>query len=307
MRIVSALIVGVLILADPRLATAAQSGIQRELFLAPKDLWIMHSDGSSKLYGPSSNSAAWSVGQWNIPRELPPFEDRVTQNEFARVMIERDGTISLSQFADALTCNKTYTRGIRDVHEFDLLLRPNNAATPGYPQATTNAPARLSALSHIYHTIDVEPISVEIVDRSCSVTKTTFLTAIVLSNSLSRQTLFYQVRLGVVDLTRASRLSALERPFWFAKGTDLRSGHSGYYGYDDTITSYGQEPVMLRTWSKYALDVLPRLTELLREGADVGLDQNLADWTISGTYYGQIAWGHLRATSQWRSFSFIVE
>jgi len=291
----------------PLRSAAAAPPAGRELFSPPTGFWIMRSDGSNALYGPTSASADWTVAQWNIPTELPTFQNGVTQNQFARVSIEADGSVTLSQYGDALSCRKQYASGMSDVHEFDLFLRPNNGTPPGYPKATTGPSARLGELSHIFHAIEVEPRSVEAKDASCQVTKAVFLTAIVLANPSKRQTIFYQLRLGAFTAIGSSLSSINLPPFWFGKGTDPRTARTGYFGYDDSISSYEQEPVAINKPSKFALDLLPRFTALIREGAQFELDQNLSHWIISGAYHGEIVWGHIRVSSHWQNFSLAAQ
>lgn len=287
------------------LAAAPARAEPQQVFAPPTGHWIVPSDRSDRLYGAPDNSANWTVSQWNSPEDLPPFHNGVSQNGSAGVIVGSDGSYTLQQSGQALTCNKTYDSSMKDVHEFDLFVSPIGSNRPSYRQAALGGPRTLAALAHIYHRISVRPAVAEVLDNACPRTKSTLVTSVTLSDPSTHQTLFYQLRLGTKEAT--GEAWTLTQPFWFARGEDPRRAKRGYFGYDDSISSFGAAPVALGVVSTYAVDLLPRLVALIREGDANGLDQNLNDWSIKGAYFGQIIWGHIRVRTNWSKFSLAVD
>jgi len=259
------------------------------------------------FYGPSSPSATWAVSQWNTPENLPPFKDGDSRNGSAHVHVYPDHSYTLEQNGQVLSCDRNYATGFKDVHEFDLFASPNNAQKAQYPQAVTDAPAMLGTIKHLYHRITLQPVSVQVMDTACPVTRTIFLTSVTLGDPSAKQTLFYQLRLGIVEPRNGRLVTTLPQPFWFAKGHDQRSGSRGYYGYDDSVTSYGDAAARVGAISAFSLDLLPRLTAIIREGAASGMDQDLSHWVVHGTYHGEIIWGHIHTRTHWSGFALAEE
>jgi hypothetical protein len=277
----------------------------RALFTPPAGFWLRPGTGvttAGDFYGPTSLSATWVVSQWNTPDNLPPFKDGDSRNGFAHVHLDTDHSYTLEQDGQALSCDRNYATGFKDVHEFDLFVGPNNGQKPKYPQAVTDAPAEIGTMKHLFHRITLQPLSVKVMDTACPVTRTIFLTSITLGNPSAKQTLFYQLRLGIVEARSGGVVTALPQPFWFAKGHDKRSGAYGYYGYDDSITTYGDAAARVGGISAYSLDLLPRLTAIIREGAASGMDQDVSHWFVRGTYHGEVIWGHIHTQTHWGGF-----
>jgi len=302
-------IVPILLSVWGRLASA-QTGQPHDVFTPPDDLWLRPGSGvttAGEFYGPTSPTAKWVVSQWNTPENLPPFKDGDTRNKFAHVRLEPDHSYTLEQNGQDLSCDRKYKTGLKDVHEFDLLVSPNNALKPNYPQATTGIIANMGTMKHLYHRITVQPISIKVIDTSCPVTRSIFLTSVTLSDPLAKQTLFYQLRLGIANVSHGTQATNLPRPFWFARGHEPRGGYNGYYGYDDSITAYGDEAATVSRKSAYVIDLLPHLMTAIRDGAADGMDQDLSHWTVKGTYHGEIIWGHIHTISHWSGFSLAAQ
>jgi hypothetical protein len=285
---------------------ASQSAYGRTLFKPPSGVWLAPSDRSGQLYGPTSPAANWTVGQWNIPQDLPPFKNGFSANDDASVRHETSGSFLLSQDGDTLSCTKSYGTGLSDVHEFDLFLQPINANMPKFPRADIGPPVTLGAAQSIFEEINVQPTFVYFDNFQCPVTRFTMQAAVVLVNTSRHQVIFYQLRLGSTGRGTSS-LGTLSPPFWYSKGLDKRSGQKGSFGYDDNITSYNEQPVSIGVESHYRLDLLARLKSVIIEGEKYGLDQVYGDWVIRGAYEGDIVWGHTRASSRWSPFSIDVQ
>jgi hypothetical protein len=162
-------------------------------------------------------------------------------------------------------------------------------------------------LRHIYHRIGFTLSGFKVLDESCNITQAAFLTAVVLRNTSTRQVLFYQLRLAV-GRSRAGLLTwALPPQTWFFRGTNVQSGESRQFGFDDDVTSYGERPLTMGTDRIYNFDLLPRLTDLIGDGAKFGIDQDFSHWVLSGTYHGSNLWGHLTVASDWSGFSLSID
>jgi hypothetical protein len=304
-----AFLAAVLLLVSASPARTQPSGL-REIFAPPSGMWLLPGSGygtRGKFYGPSSPDADWVVDQWNTPEDLPPFHDGQTGNAYLDVRLDPDGGITLEQNGKALSCDRIYASGVKDVHEFDLFVSPNNANRPEYKQAVLQANTNLASLRHLEHRITLKPLLADVLDTDCTVTRVTFLTSVTLSNPIEKQTLFYQLRLGMIDARAGSIATTLPAPFWFAKGNDVRTGHTGYYGFGDSITSFGELPAEPHVSTTYGADLLPRLIEIIHAGAAFGLDQDLSHWIVRGTYHGETIWGHIHARSHWKDFSLAVD
>jgi hypothetical protein len=281
-----------------------------DLFTPPAEFWLRPGTGvttAGDFYGPTSPFAKWSVSQWNTPENLPPFKDDDTRNGFAHVHLDPDHSYTLEQDGQALSCDRNYATGFKDVHEFDLFVSPNNAQKPQYPQAVTGASAEIGSMKHLFHRITLKPLLVKVLDTACPVTRTIFVTSVTLGDPSAKQTLFYQLRLGIVEAHNGGTATILPQPFWFAKGHDQRSGLHGYYGYDDSITSYGDAAARVSATSAFSLDLLPRLTAIVHEGAASGMDQDLSHWFVRGTYHGEVIWGHIHSRTHWSGFALAAQ
>src|SRR5437660_1179879 len=77
---------------------AADARKSRDVFLAPLGLWLLASDHSGRLYGPTSMVANWKIAQWDIPADLPPFNaNGLSANTYASVQFRPGGMIALAE------------------------------------------------------------------------------------------------------------------------------------------------------------------------------------------------------------------
>ena len=280
-------------------ATAGTTAV----YAQPIGFWLMPRDRSGRLYGPTAPSANWAIAQWGSPKDLPAFNsDKVTENEMQRVKMHADGSYSLSQNTRSQPCTWKYSTGKNLVKETDLFASPNNRRiAPDFPQATVNDGARLSAISHIFHELQLRPTNYRSESSECQTSQAAFITAVVLSNPTSKQTLFYQLRLAAF---RSFDSKHAEFPAaWFFTGKNMQNGLSGQYGFGDNVTTYGQPFAEMGKWTTYRLDVSQRIKSLIALGALHGMDQDLSHWVLSGTYHGLSAIGHVSIAGEWRDFA----
>ena len=296
----------ILAIAATLLAEPGQASAAGEIYQPPLGFWIAPSNHDNTLYAPTSSSANWHVSQWSIPQDLPGFNAQgVAQNQSARVAWLGAGRYELSQDGSSLPCYKVFPSGRRLPDEFDLFTTPNNIDVPGYPQAAgAGAGISLDAVTSLDASITLDVTRADEVDASCPITRTAFLLAVVLSNPVSRQTLFLQIQLGTI---RFDNPNSEITTGWFFKGRNNQSGGVGAWGYNDNVTSYGQPWASVGGAETYRLDLLPRLRGIIADGEDSGLDQDLSHWRVAGTYHGQSVWGHVRNDVIWSGFSLATE
>jgi hypothetical protein len=248
------------------------------------------------------------VAQWNIPEDLPPFDAaRVSRNRWARVTWLGASRYELAQDASILSCEKLYPSGRQLVTEFDLLASPNNRRVSGVPQATTMPGPDLAHAAQVKADIRLDIRDAQAADTACRVTQTIFLFALVLTNVTQRQTIFYQIRLGLARPATAFAKAHPPESAWFFTGTNIQAGGTGQFGFGDNVTSLGQswtEPGQQQT---YHLDLLGRLRWLIARGSQHGLDQDLSHWHLTGTYHGQAVMGHMRNDAIWSDFSLVID
>jgi hypothetical protein len=278
----------------------------RELFKPCTGLWLAPSNHSAKLYGATNPSASWNVAQWDIPSDLPAFRNNVTENEFASVKFLGTNHYELAQFPRNMECTRRFASQRVLVNEFDLFVSPNGRTTRGYPDAATGTYPSLASATRLRHKLKIEPIELRVSDSTCAVTQGAFITAIALANDSRKQTLFYQLRLAVLRYQKGEMRRLSASPNWFFSGTNHQSGGHGQYGFSDHLASFGQRDCEVGTASAYDIDLLPRLRQVIRAGADKGMDQDLAHWVPRGTYHGSLAFGHIRIRSRWSGFSLAI-
>ncbi len=287
-------------LAPSRAAPPARGDAVYE---APTGLALLSSDHSGRVYGATTARANWDVAQWGIPEDLPGFDSAGTARNRAALVSFSGNVVTLQQDTSGSPCERVYPTGRKQVYEFDLFLQPNKRKVDHLASAARDISRRISDLSQILHTIRVEPTRMSVVDNVCKVTKVGLLTAIVLTNRTSRQTFFYQLRLGQFRLHGTNLSPDLPPPGWYFTGQNTQSGRSGEFGFGDDITVMGNKPARLGEPATYRVDLLPRMRALLVAGGRYGMDQNLKNWTLSGTYHGTNAFGHVAATTRWSEFS----
>lgn len=123
-----------------------------------------------------------------------------------------------------------------------------------------------------------------------------------------RQTFFYAV---VIRYMRSP-----QDPGWWATGTDAVGEHVSdgrRFGFRDNVTKFHNNVTgaMVRPVDKEVrvvldIDLLPRIKEAIRTGKLYDMEQNLANWHIGGTYWGQHIWGDVEFATEWRDWSILV-
>jgi hypothetical protein len=275
--------------AAPVLA-AGGATIPRDVFLPPSGLWLLASDHSGRLYGPTSAAANWKVAQWEIPADLPPLNaNGVSTNKFASAEFHRGGTIALAQNLSDIPCTQVFPSGRTLVHEFDLLAGPNKHGRAGKAPAADGD--------------DAEPLT----HTACSNNRMNVIEAVVLTNPASRQTLFYQLRLATLAGASGEHRNAPVAPNWFFAGQNIQTGASGQFGFGDNPTTFSVRFTEPGGSTNYKLDLLPRLKQLIAEGARFGVAQDLSQWRITGAYEGLGSWGHVRGSAELSNYSLRVE
>ena len=272
------------------------------VFARPTGYWLSPPTYSGQLYGPTSPEANWNVEQWGIPTsQLPPFRAGVTANQAAGAIVTRNRVL-LDQTTAQLSCGTTAPP------EFDLFAAPNiNPTYPGYPSAALNVSpsANLAAMKAISFGITLRPSALHALGSPCEspatagINQGVMMGAVILTDPLAGQTFFYQIQLAVYRLQDGVTTTSMPSFFFF-------TGAGGQWGYDDDATVYGQPQATVGTSTTYHFELQPRLEQIIKQGQAYGMDQNLADWSINGAYYGNSAWGHVVTAAQWQNFSLTV-
>jgi hypothetical protein len=284
------------------------SSSNHEIFAPLSGIWIFPSEPNgknkkSKLYGATSLHANWTIGQWDIPKDLPPFSNNLSENDYASVLYNPAGGFSLYQNAATLPCNKIYPSGKELVDEFDLFVGSIPLHYKNYPKTLIERDP-LSRVSHLYETATVQPTSIHVSDATCPVTRAVIGTGIVVTDIATSQTFFYQISFSIYQADQKKLRLTLLHPAWFFTGTNGQNGAPKEFGYGDRVwASYGVSPAPENKTTSFKLDVLPRLKQLISRGAKYGMDQNLAHWAVTGLYYGQSAFGHIEFGSAWSELS----
>ena len=264
--------------------------------------------GTTTLYGGTSSAANWVLAQWDIPDELPPFQNNFTQNEFASARFFPGVGFALQQDGTKLPCEKIFPSGKKLVDEFDLFVSPATHIYPAFPQAFKNDTLPLSKLNHIFLEANLKPTSLTLVDLTCQISWATASVGIVLSNRTIHQTFFYQINFNLYQADGQSMSLSLRKPDWFSKGISSQTGNRQNFGYGDRVwaDAYNMPPAVIGNVSVFDLNLLPRIEELIAQGNSFGMDQNLSDWAITGAYFGQSVFGHIQFSSEWSGLALKI-
>jgi len=262
----------------------AQPKAPGQVFPAVRGVSLM--DQHAKLYGgmPDANAA---IAQWNIPQNLPPLAINPStgayqaSNSYAAAQYQKDGSVALSQNGRRLICEHNY-KGGRQVDEFDFFFSP--------PRPTRFIP--LSGISNMVLAGTVTASGDGVFDSDCALTIGTVMDAIVLTDVKTHQVLFYQIKLGAFG-ANGKPAGTTARPSWFATGKNKQTLESNTFGYDTQVWSdFGLQTLPADRPTTYKIVVLPKLKATIAAGAKFGMDQNLADWAVSGRYTGSNLFGH---------------
>ena len=277
----------------------------RDVFLPPSGLWLLASDHSGRLYGATSAAANWKVAQWDIPADLPPFSaNGISANKFASVQFHPGGAIALAQNLSAIPCMQVFPSGRNLVREVDLLAGPNKRNQAGNaPAADGDDTEPLTQVENLMLRVTLSLNSFAVIDAACGNNRMNVTEAVVLTNPASRQTLFYQLRLATLTDREGRKAPA---PNWFFAGQNIQTGASGQFGFGDNVMSFGAPFSQPGTSTPYKLDLLPRLKQLIAEGARFGVVQNLSQWHITGAYEGLGSWGHVRGSAEFSNYALYV-
>lgn len=271
------------------------------VFSRPSGFWLMSSKDVHELYGATSPDADWVVVQWNNPSDLPPFASNRSRNKTAMVSIELSN-YSIEQTTADLPCYITYPSGQSLVDEFDLMVQPNTSPEQASLYKNIAASYSITNIKHIKHEVTVQLYEAQILDTSCTVTQAALITAIVLTNRVAKQTFFYQLQLGMLRAVDSRADWSLPDGFWFFRGTNKQLGTIGQFGYGDSISYYGIDSVVYGKETIISIDCYDKIKALIYEAKEYGMDQNLENWAITGTYHGQSAFGHVKFGSKWGEF-----
>ena len=279
------------------------------MFLPPSGLWLLASDHSGRLYGPSSVAANWKIAQWDIPADIPPFDaNGLSANTYASVQFRPGGTIALAENLSGVACMKVFPSGRKFVREVDLLAGPNKRSQAGNAAvADADDTEPLTQARNIVLTVTLSLKTLAVIDKACGNNRMNVTEAVVLTNIASRQTLFYQLRLATLDGAGGVRRNAPVAPNWFFAGQNIQSGTSGQFGFGDNVTIFGAPFTEPGASTNYKFDLLARLKQLIAEGARFGMAQNLSQWRITGAYEGLAGWGHVRGSAEFGNYSLRVE
>jgi hypothetical protein len=288
----------------PSFCRAQLAGGRVTIYPQPKGFWLAPSNHGKTMYGRTDGAANWNVAQWDVPEDLTQFDKAgVAQNRFSRVVWYANGHYELAQNSDLVPCVKRFPSGRSLVNEVDLVVAPNNANYPDYPQAVGSNKEQLSDLAQVDASITLQVKQANAIDIACNVSATTFTYAVVLTNTSAHEIVFYQLRLAQFTLDANGIREGAAKPGWFFTGNNSQSGAAGQWGFGDNITSLGQPWAMIGKAQTYHVDLLPRLVWLLHQGGPLGLDQNLSHWRLTGTYHGQNTMGHMVNDAVWSGFS----
>lgn len=258
-----------------------------EIITPPHGFWIASKEEKGQLYGPTSGNADWNISQWHAPKgELEGFKGGVAKgpNQNVRVL---DGSYEIESDGNGLACGQ----------EYGAFAGANNPRVhKRYPSAYRESPP-LSAMRRLKHRIALTPLAELVRDRNCQVTRGVIMTAVVLRNTHTDATFFYQLRLRKVN--RAPE------PHWWWKG-ERGGGKGKNFGFGDNLETFGMGDAQLNRRTIVEVDLLPRLKELLRD-PQVNIDRDPSHWVVSGTYHGQGIYGNIKILTRWDSFSLSYE
>jgi hypothetical protein len=279
----------------------------RNLFRTANGFWLVPSDHSGALYGPTSPDATWNIVQWGIPKDLPPFRGSETSNEYAKVVLAERGGVRLEQVTSSVGCDRTYKSGRKLVSEFDLFVAPNGQVYKSFPSASSGPFPALSEISRVEHQLKISSFTAQVIDHGCALSQVALTTALVLANPSAKQTLFYQIRLAAFRTNQGKLKAYTPGDGWFFSGENTQSGGRGQYGFTDDVSKVGGRFCEPSRICDYNLELYGRMVEIIRLGRDRGMDPDLSHWILRSTYHGGMAFGHVALRATWSGFALNVK
>jgi hypothetical protein len=203
--------------------------------------------------------------------------------------------------------------------EYDLFVAANSRSMdPDYPSAYASdgqSPPpnpsldQLSAIT-INGSVELLAAMPAATPAQCPLNQSAMIYALVFSNTVDHQTLFYQLDFnwfcyaGTNSALNAWCAAAIPQLNYFMTGQD------GIWGIDDPISNQvnrttNQPYALLQSPSVMDVDinVLPRIAQLIQTNQN-GLDTDLSHWRWGAFYYGQHTWGSAALVSSWTSANF---
>lgn len=273
------------------------------LFKKPEGFWLISKNQKEKikLYASTSAFSNWSVAQWDIPEQLPPFKGDATKNNFASFEFLNKKLIILHQNGAKLPCWKKFPTGKVLPDEFDLLFSPNGGDYSKFPQAFIGRRIPLANLSKAVLSFNLSVSNPTLINPSCPITWASAGVGFVLTNLKFRQALFYQISFIRFRGSRTGISVTKLQPVWFMTGLNHQSGGKRQYGFGDRAWASYKYPILSPGHEeRIKIDILPRLKEILAQGGkQFKLDNTLSDWAITGEYFGQSVFGHMKFSSTW--------
>ena len=269
--------------------------------------------GSPVFYDATGPDAGWHIVQWDIPGgRLPPFlrfksgdvevmDSAAPEASVRIVRSPRRQAIELAQRGEVLPCTDRHGAP----RESDLFFGPKDRAAPG-AHALTTGPLSLGKIKSLVLTTTVSVrYRVAAFRKGCTVNQGAAIVAIILNNLTSHppQTLFYKISLnapcgpGPVARVRTCRAGTKAAGFYFKRNP---------FGVDDWLPLLGQPFLAAGERRGIALDLLPRLRQLIVSGPG-DMDHDPTHWAVDNAYAGQHIWGDFRLASTWEGFQLLAD
>ncbi|HCP10149.1 MAG TPA: hypothetical protein DIT22_05530 [Thermodesulfobacterium commune] len=270
------------------------SGYAADIFRPPEGYNIADPEARPiKLYCPSNEKANYRIAQWNNPVALSCWKKEkdalVARSPNLVVKIYNDGSQELDQNGKNLPC---WSERLQRWNEFSAHITPNDES---YIYSPT-----LSDMKKLIYKIKVKLKKQKFLDDHCSITQGEAFLSLVLKNNISKDVIFYKVRLSNIN-NRGLKL----KPYWYwskGEGEKAIEEKVKIFGFADTIETFGQEFLSVGQERLIEIDLLPRLLEILQDKRAEGLDRDPSHWYVSSAYYGQHIWGGVKLKTKWSNF-----